>query len=104
MVFIINVATEDSRIFDGEAVSEIGQKSEFMSAMGEVFGTGITFASFHWVGTCTWQIEALKMADTGVASSREKDFRSQFGRESGSGALEVFNALKHDSTLNMEIV
>ena len=45
-----------------------------MSMMGEVFGTGIklTSASFHWLGT-------LKMDVTGTASSREKDFRSEFG-------------------------
>jgi hypothetical protein len=42
----------DSRIFDNVAVSDIGRRSENISAIGVVFGTGITSASFHCLGAC----------------------------------------------------
>lgn len=72
MASIIHLAGKDSRIFDKVAVRDIGRRSELMSVTGDFFGIGITFASFHWVGTCAWQMDTLNKAVTGSESYIEK--------------------------------
>ena len=65
------------------AVRDIGRKSLLRSSTGLVFGIGITSATFHYKGTRAWEIEALNIDATGVVSSMENRFRSQFGILSG---------------------
>ena len=43
-----------------------------VSLTGNVLSTGMTVASFHWYGAHTCLTEALKIVDTGSASSNEK--------------------------------
>ena len=74
-----------------------------MSMTGDVFGTGMTFASFHCIGTCASLIEVLKIIVTGSEISIEKLLRIQFGRRSGPGALFDFTAFKRNSTSTMDI-
>ncbi len=46
---------------------EMGRKSLFMSMGTEIFGIGITSASFHGVGTHACWSEALMIKETGKA-------------------------------------
>ena len=67
---------------------DISQKSLLRSSTELVLGIGITSATFHCEGTRAWEIEALNIDATGVASSMENRFRSQFGILSGPDALD----------------
>jgi hypothetical protein len=77
----------DSRIFDNVAVSDIGQRSENISVTGVVFGTGITPASFHCLGTCAHFIEVLNIIVTGSERSMGNILTIRFGMQSRPGAL-----------------
>ena len=94
----------DSRIFDNVAVSDIGRRSENISVAGVVFGTGITSASFHCLGTCVCLIEVLNIIVTGSESSMENVLRIQFGMPSGPGALLDWIFFKWDSIVMSEMV
>ena len=87
----------DSRIFDNVAVSDIGRRSENISFTGVVFGTGITSASFHCLGSCACLIEVLNIIVTGSESSMENVLRIQFSMPSGPGALLHWIFFKWDS-------
>ena len=101
MAFIIHWKRKDSRTFDKVAVRDIGRRSTRISLTGHVLGTGMTFASFHWYGTHACLMEALKIIDTGSASSNEKVLRNQFGKESGPGDLLDLTALSRGSLLGV---
>ena len=94
---------KDSRTFDKVAVRDIGRRSTRISLTGHVLGTGMTFASFHWYGTHACLMEALKVIDTGSASSNEKVLRNQFGKESGPRDLLDLTALSRGSTSAAEM-
>ena len=103
MAFIIHWERKDSRTFDKVAVRDMGRRSTRISLTGHVLGTGMTFASFHWYGTHACLMEALKIIDTGSASSNEKVLRNQFGKESGPGDLLDLTALSRGSTSAAEM-
>ena len=72
MASIIHLAGKDSKTFNKVIVRDIGRRSELMSITGDYLEKGKTFASFHWFGTCAWQMDALNRAVTGSESSIEK--------------------------------
>jgi hypothetical protein len=52
LIELINQSdTNDSQILDNVGVNEIGRKSVVISAGTDIFGIGITSASFHTAGT-----------------------------------------------------
>ena len=80
------------------AVRDIGRKSLLRSSIGLVLGIGITSATFYCKGTRAWEIESLNIDATGVTSSMENRFRSQFGILSGPDASIGLTFSKRRST------
>ena len=96
MRFGINSLTSNRSVsLDKSGTTEIGRMSDMVSGLA-IFGTGVTIAFFHWVGTSRVLNDRLMRWVKGCVMMGDASLRYQNGKLSGPAAV----CFKLSSSLN----